>query len=157
MKIRPTFIVAIGILLYISATIQSIIIPWMCFGIPVSALQNNEGAKNPSWDMLIQFLESDQTEIIPYTEDFTCSDYALMLHNNAELMGIRAGYVALDGRDLCHALNVFEVVDRGITYVDCTRADMIVRLEAGKPYHGEGLTGKWSVEFGLVEKVTILW
>ncbi len=45
-----------------------------------------------------------------------CSEYAEMLHNNAEKAGIRAGYV------LCtdHAMNVFEAVDKGLIYIDDT-------------------------------------
>lgn len=61
-----------------------------------------------------------------------CADFAERLHNNAELAGIRAGYVSIDlegypdsqgygiPSDTGHALNVFETTDRGRVFIDCT-------------------------------------
>jgi hypothetical protein len=45
-----------------------------------------------------------------------CSEYAEMLHNNAEKAGIRAGYVMCTD----HAMNVFETTDRGLVNIDDT-------------------------------------
>jgi len=45
-----------------------------------------------------------------------CADFAQMLHNNAEIAGIRAGYVCAED----HAFNVFETTDKGIIYIDDT-------------------------------------
>ena len=47
---------------------------------------------------------------------YICADFAQMLHNNAEIAGIRAGYVCTED----HAFNVFETTDKGIIYIDDT-------------------------------------
>jgi hypothetical protein len=51
---------------------------------------------------------------------YICSDFAEMLHNNAEMTGIRCAFVSIDVGGSPHALNAFETTDRGIVYVDCT-------------------------------------
>ncbi|WP_292465656.1 hypothetical protein [Methanolobus sp.] len=115
-------------------------------GEPV-VLINNESATNPTWDELITFLKTDDTDRILYKDDvFVCSDFAERLHNNAEQAGIRAAFVTIyfysdsDG----HALNAFETTDKGLTYVDCTGSDVklqeldsfdkIAYVEKGKEY-----------------------
>ncbi|MEA1957201.1 MAG: hypothetical protein U9N01_02465 [Euryarchaeota archaeon] len=86
-------------------------------------LVNYKNATDPTWDELISFLESDDTDEQPYIEDlFVCADFAEMLHNNAEESGIKALYVGVDfivGEG--HALNAFNTTDKGFVYVDCTR------------------------------------
>jgi len=44
------------------------------------------------------------------------------VHNNAEAAGIRAASVSVDfeGDEEGHALNVFETIDKGLVYIDCT-------------------------------------
>lgn len=51
-----------------------------------------------------------------------CADFAERLHNNAEMAGIRCGYVTIDfeGRAIGHALAVFNTTDKGMIYVDDT-------------------------------------
>lgn len=76
-----------------------------------------------------------------------CADFAERLHNNAEIAGIRAGYVSLDlmgytdpanlgiPSNSGHALNVFETVDRGLVFIDSTGP-----LGDYGPLHGEATT-----------------
>lgn len=76
-----------------------------------------------------------------------CADFAERLHNNAEIAGIRAGYVSLDligytdpanlgiPSNSGHALNVFETVDRGLVFIDSTGP-----LGGYGPLHGEATT-----------------
>jgi hypothetical protein len=86
-------------------------------------LVNYKNATDPTWDELISFLEGDDTDEHPYIEDsFVCADFAEMLHNNAEMSGIKAAYVGVDfivGEG--HAINTFNTTDKGLVYVDCTR------------------------------------
>jgi hypothetical protein len=110
-------------------------------------LINNESAINPTWDELISFLKADDTDRILYQNDrYVSSDFAERLHNNAEGAGIRASFVTVDFYDSTdtHALNAFETIDKGLTYVDCTGSDVklqeldsfdkIAYLEKGKKY-----------------------
>lgn len=140
----------------------------------VIILHNNPISHNPTWDELIGFLMIDQTDRVPYVEgNFTCGDYAEMLHNKAELSQIRAGLVVIElgntnSKLPNHALNVFDVVDRGLVYIDVTGtdvgayADKQVVLVAGgyKPvglFPELGQTVGWE-SMGTIEKiVTIQW
>ena len=80
---------------------------------------------------------------------FVCADFAEAIHNNAEAVGIRAGWVSLtfEGTSEGHALNAFETADRGLVYIDCTNSgspagqgkgppswDAIAYIEKGKKY-----------------------
>ncbi|MCK9356298.1 MAG: DUF5667 domain-containing protein [Dehalococcoidia bacterium] len=74
-----------------------------------------------------------------------CADFAERLHNNAELAGIRTGYVSIDlegypdtqgygiPSDAGHALNVFETTDRGRVFIDCTG------ISGDGPYHNDAV------------------
>jgi len=85
-------------------------------------LVNYKNATDPTWDEAIAFLQSDNTDEQSYNEDeFVCADFAEMLHNNAEVSGIKAAYVGVDfveGEG--HALTAFNTTDKGLIYVDCT-------------------------------------
>lgn len=85
-------------------------------------LVNYKNATDPTWDELIAFLHSDDTDEQPYIDDsFVCADFAEMLHNTAEASGIKAASVGVDfavGEG--HALNAFNTTDKGLVYVDCT-------------------------------------
>ena len=80
-----------------------------------------------------------------------CADFAEMLHNNAEIAGIRVGYVCTED----HAFNVFETTDKGLVYIDDTgesiypiplytpgsvtfgevdNCDKVAYVEIGKPF-----------------------
>jgi hypothetical protein len=111
-------------------------------------LRNNPAARNPSWAELKAFLQSDQTDRHAYIAgNFTCGDFAEMLHNNAEAAGIRAAIVAIELRPAGtlegvsnHSLNAFETTDKGLMYIDTTSsaqgfyADKEVRVEVGQEY-----------------------
>ena len=86
-------------------------------------LHNNPSAENPTWAELRQFLLEDKTDKISYQDNsFVCGDYAELVHNNAETLGIRAGYVCIDfyNTNIGHAINVFRTTDHGLIYIDCT-------------------------------------
>jgi hypothetical protein len=112
-----------------------------------------------------------------------CADFAERLHNNAEMAGIRCGYVSLDmigytdpvnlgiAPDSGHACNVFETTDKGLVYIDCTgdsdgcgpqNHDRIVNIEVGQEYNPHFLfnSGGWYIpsgQMGTVTDVFITW
>ena len=87
---------------------------------------------------------------------YICSDFAERLHNDAEIAGIRCGYVSLDMSGYSdpdnlgipansgHACDVFQTTDRGLIYVDDTgmpadlkhptRLTSIVKITIGQQY-----------------------
>lgn len=90
--------------------------------IPVR-LSNNELARNPTWQELINFLILDETDENAYVPGIrVCAEFAAGLHNNAEKAGIKAAWVSLEFTDNLdgHALNAFETTDKGLVFVDCT-------------------------------------
>lgn len=52
---------------------------------------------DPSYEQLLAFLANDTTDSLYYEDpNFTCSDFAAMLHNNAEAQGIRCAIVTIE-------------------------------------------------------------
>jgi hypothetical protein len=97
-----------------------------------------------------------------------CADFAERLHNNAEIAGIRCGYVIIDS--INHSLNVFETTDKGIVFIDDTgitsfgpsNCDKIVDVEIGKQYipislfPESGWSSTWD-SLGIVTDIFITW
>jgi hypothetical protein len=89
-------------------------------------LVNNPNATNPAYDQLVAFIINDDTNRLPYIDGgpdaFVCSDFAEVLHNNAEAAGIKAAWVGVDlyHEETGHAMNAFQTTDRGLVYIDCT-------------------------------------
>ena len=106
-------------------------------------LCNNDSAVDPTYAQLMQFLQADATDQIPYRHGtYVCADYAKDVHDHAELAGMKAGWVGVDFADVSrHACNVFHTVDRGTVYIDCTgqqnphmNYDCFVNLVQGAEY-----------------------
>jgi hypothetical protein len=105
-------------------------------------LKNDPQAINISFRSLQDFIHQDTTDLLPYIErdnpdgltPFVCSDFAELLHNNAEAAGIRAGYVSIDwvSGDIGHAINVFETTDQGLIFIDCTGKSDYSQVEEGE-------------------------
>lgn len=118
-------------------------------------------ATDVSYENLTRFLASDNTEAHDYVyPGYTCSDFAVRLHDNAESHGIKAGIVcvvlnttgyenawsyldnnslyikpyASDNTDRGHAFDVFNTTDRGLVYVDCTGILEADKVNGKQPY-----------------------
>jgi hypothetical protein len=147
-------------------------------GEPIELI-NNPNATNPTYAMLVDFINEDPTDEGAYmrldsNSSFaflgrTCGDFAEAVHNNAEAAGIRAALVTIDfeGQDVGHALNAFETTDKGLIYIDCTGqdlgswiADHFVKLDkiTGKVYFIQESLRSWDKvayvevgkEYGLI-------
>jgi hypothetical protein len=134
-------------------------------------LTRNATASNPSWNQLVNFLQTDYTDQKPYVYGvYTCGNYAEDVFNHAETVGIRAAVVSIyfenswDG----HALNAFKTTDRGLVYIDCTgetgegyHPRMVTRatVEIGKPYTRDFIfpTGYYFEPDDTVESISIYW
>jgi hypothetical protein len=109
-----------------------------------------------------------------------CGDFAERLHNNAEMAGIRCGYVSIDlsgypdtfklgiPSNTGHALNVFQTTDRGTVYIDVTNAPgpsrcvTTIDLKEGGQYIPQsvfpdpGWGSTWG-SMGTVAGIEVLW
>jgi len=87
-------------------------------------LVNYKNATDPTWDELLSFLASDDTDEQLYIDGtFVCADFAEMLHNNAEIAGIKTAFIGVQlvsDEVEGHALNAINTTDKGLVYVDCT-------------------------------------
>ena len=143
-------------------------------------LVNKPTAINPTWRELTSFLLTDPTDNnIYWASSFNCTNFAEMLHNNAESAGIKSAFVAIqfEGSGPGHALNAFKTKDRGLVYVDCTgrtsgwpwylyrysiEYDKIAYVVKGKKYRIESLGQKafdpvsW-IPQGIVKSIEIYW
>jgi hypothetical protein len=107
-------------------------------------LLENLSAHNPSYDELMDFLKTDDTVNNEYDKpNFTCADFAEELQNNAEMQGINCGYASLKfkGKEIGHAVDVFDTTDQGLVYVDTTSGKTIVvpGLCPGYSYYNLGV------------------
>jgi len=97
-----------------------------------------------------------------------CADFAERLHNNAEMNGIRCGYVEIGS--INHALNIFETTDRGTIYIDDTgtflfgpsNCDKRVDVREGIEYIPISLFPEfgWSDTWdslGIIDDILITW
>jgi hypothetical protein len=118
-------------------------------------MTDHRDARNVTYDQLIDFLDNDTTEAADYAyPDYTCGDFALKLHDNAEAAGIKCGIVAvtintteyigintslldlerLNNSDKGHAFNVFNTTDRGLVYIDATGIQKAKKKNGRMPY-----------------------
>lgn len=135
-------------------------------------LHNNPEASNPTWNELVEFLRNDTTDQHVYdTNSFVCADFAEMLHNNAEKVGIRVAFVSIDLEYYPmsgHSCNAFQTTDKGLVYIDSTgnnmgvNADKIVSVNVGQNYVPEsifpdpGWSSTWD-NLGKVTSVDVKW
>jgi hypothetical protein len=105
-------------------------------------ITNHQNAHNPTMAELKAFLKEDQTENYVYSDtSFVCTNYAVMLHDNAEAHGIRCAVVGVEYAtpDGGHALNAFQTTDEGLVFVDDTGAsnttgfDRFAKVTMGQP------------------------
>jgi hypothetical protein len=84
------------------------------------SLEQIQGWKNPSYQELVEFLETDETAFQPFIEGtYECKHFSIDLIRNARAQGYRAGYVSLSnpqGND--HAIVCFETTDNGLVFVE---------------------------------------
>jgi hypothetical protein len=134
-------------------------------------LVNNSNAVDPLYKELLEFIKSDRTDKNTYIEDvYMCGDFAEDMHNNAESVGIKAGWVAIllkDGN--YHACNVFKTVDKGLIFIDCTGSkagergpsscDKKVSVKVGSGYRPKPLVeSRWRwYSLGEIRDVEIYW
>jgi len=132
-------------------------------------LENNINAINPSWSELLKFLKQDKTATQAYVENkFVCANFALTVHNNAEIAGWRCALVLAKLSGVLHALNAFQTTDYGLIYIDCTNNEQglknsgrIVNLSEGKEYIPKSIFSddNWGnpTSMGIISKIKIYW
>lgn len=130
-------------------------------------LHNNESAINPTYRQMVNFIESDKTDEIPYNySSFSCFDFAERVHNNAEAAGYKCAWVKISfvNGGVVFACNAFNTVDHGLVFIDCTDYgnpynDKTVDLKVGMDYNPEGIGDLHYIYYsvGIVKNYQIYW
>jgi len=139
------------------------------FTIPVTGFCYGEAEDMMDMTQLTDIVEGRASPSAPRI----CGDFAERLHNNAELAGIRAGYVSIDLTDPAngglsdggHALNVFQTTDEGTVFIDCTGGDedgprymdsLVPRVELGATYRPRLLFDSEDWHLQSMGKITVV-
>jgi hypothetical protein len=90
--------------------------------------------KNPTYQEMKEFLARDTTDSLEFIDDeFTCTDFAAVINNNAETIGFRCAVVYINYPESGHTIVAFETADKGIKYIEPQYDDEVV-LQKGKSY-----------------------
>ena len=103
----------------------------------LSLLQNGTtySLHNPTYAEAKRFVALDCTDSYEYKENiFDCDEFATMLNNNAESIGIRCGFVIIEFDDAAHALNAFNTLDEGIIFIEPQTDEELLHLNEGDAY-----------------------
>jgi hypothetical protein len=151
----------------------------------VNGTDYNSNAVDPSWNQLVTFLSSDNTDQQAYVyPTFVCDNFAHTLQKNAELSGWKCAVVELGmtgysdpyhlgiSSDAGHACNAFKTTDRGLVYIDVTgvpagsphpnRCVKTVNVEVGQQYipvslfPESGWNNTWD-SMGTVTSINVKW
>ncbi|MCE5227081.1 MAG: hypothetical protein LLG05_14645 [Porphyromonadaceae bacterium] len=134
-------------------------------------LMQNSSAKDPTYQEVKNFLQSDQTDKHSYIlGKFVCADFAEQVQNNAEIAGYNCAFVDITFADsVGHTCNAFNTTDRGLIFIDCTNSlegsgpyngDCIVNIAEGSIYKPQYLfnSGGWyNLPMGTVESYNVYW
>lgn len=104
----------------------------------IDILEGDESQlRNPAWEELKRFIETDKTDTLEYIPDeFDCEGFTITLRDHAWRRGFRSGYVALGlGENVSgHTLNAFQTTDKGLVYIDNSEHDTLAYVKSGEVY-----------------------
>jgi hypothetical protein len=91
--------------------------------------------RDPTYSEMREFLKQDLTDHNTYIEEeYTCSDFAADVDNDAEQQGFRCALVQIKYPDeKGHAIVAFNTVDRGLIFIE-PQYDKEVIVEVGQSY-----------------------
>ena len=134
-------IVLIGLLV---ATLLCLVSGYICYirgqgvgyqyGV-IAGVGSGYDLRDPTYQEMKQFLAQDRTNSNKYIEgEYTCSDFAADVNNNAEAQGFRCALVEVKySDDRGHALVAFQTVDKGLLFIE-PQYDEQIKIEVGKSY-----------------------
>ena len=115
---------------------------------------------------VVAWLKKDATNTMPYDEiTFNCVDYGAVVKNNAELDGIRCGFVYIENEvGISHIIVVFDTSDNGMVYVEPQFDWILPEIKVGMVYHqmiadvAESYGSKFlPTNTSKISKIRIIW
>ena len=90
---------------------------------------------DPTYGEVVNFIRDDKTNKIPYDDEtFVCGDYASIVNNNAESLGMRCAFVTLTFNQTAHTIIGFNTTNTGMVYIEPQSDEWVRNLEVGKDY-----------------------
>jgi len=114
--------------------------------------------RDPSYEEMRQFLESDDTDKNEWTwPDYVCMHFARDVKQAATAAGIRCAFVYIDYDEMkwSHFLVAFETADKGLVFIE-PQTDKEMRVEPGEEY----VTTEGDPFFGsttTINRVVVAW
>jgi len=114
---------------------------------PQYVLPPKFNTENQTFDMVLSFIKSDDTDTIPYGEGFNCADSVFRIWRNAYWQGIQAVPIAIQYEEPPgHMVIGFPTIDRGDIFIE-TQNDQQIRLAVGQNYDGRKVRGFYILDF----------
>ena len=114
---------------------------------PQYVLPPKFNTENQTYDMVLSFIKSDDTDTIPYKEGFNCWDSVFRVWLNARWQGISALPVAIQYEEPPgHMVIGFPTIDRNGVIFE-TQNDQQIKLVVGKNYNGRKVRGFYILDF----------
>jgi len=88
---------------------------------------------DPTYQEVLKFIESDQTDKKQYGTEYTCDNFAKNFKNNAINTGYKCGYVKLLFPNNRHAITCFNTTVYGLIFIE-PQEDQIVQISIGTSY-----------------------
>ncbi len=117
---------------------------------PQYVLPPEYNTDNQTFDNVMSFIKSDNTDAIPYGEGFNCVDSVYRVWLNARWQGVFALLIVIQYEDPPgHMVIVFPTTDRGDVFIE-TQNDQQIRLVVGKNYNGRKIRGFYYIDDNLI-------
>lgn len=137
------------ILLFIFALITVIVVPLILrLGSgPQYILPPELHPTEQTYEQVMAFINSDDTDTIEYKEGFNCVDSSIRLWLNARWQGISAYPMRINYEDspINHMVVIFPTADRGDIIIE-PQEDLLIRPQIGKQYNGNMVNGLYILE-----------
>lgn len=126
--------------------------------LPISGLNSPENILPPelhpteqTYEQVMSFIKSDDTDTIEYGEGFNCVDSSFRLWLNARWQGIAAYPMRVNYEDspTHHMVVIFPSADRGDVVIE-SQGDIQVRPRIGKFYNGKMVNGLYILKMSWI-------
>jgi hypothetical protein len=102
-----------------------------------------------TYEQVMDFIQSDDTDTIPYEFGFNCFDAAFRVWRNAYWNGITAAPIAIQYTDSSgHMVIGFPTKDKGDIFIE-PQSDAQIKLRVGHQYNGQTIRGIYVVSLNF--------
>jgi hypothetical protein len=116
---------------------------------PENILPPEMHLKDQTYEQVINFIESDDTNTIPYEFGFNCVDAAFRLWRNATWNGIGAFLIAIQYTDSPgHMVIAFPTNNKGDIFIE-PLSDLEIKLRVGGKYNGLTVRGIYVLSYNF--------